>query len=134
MFRRTDPLKLRAIDTQIATLLKTIDRYNARLRRDGELSRTDAHMLNEYRVELIERRRARVALTAANGLGSYRRSVVASRISHQLTRETHVVVGDHDPEVRRTPGPEPRHADHRAASGPGKGPRPYHTGRFGSAQ
>lgn len=126
MFRRTDPLKLRTLDAQIAALLVMIARYNVRLRRDGELSRTDAHMLNEYRVELIERRRARVALTSASGLGSYRRSVVASRISHQLTRETHVVVGDHDP--------EPRHADHRAASGPGKGPRPYHTGRFGSAQ
>lgn len=41
-------------------------------------------------------------------LGLDHRAVFAARLRHELTRETHVVVGDHDPEPRRGCGSEPR--------------------------
>lgn len=48
---------------------------------------------------------ARVQLT---DLGLDHREVFSARLRHELTRETHVVVGDHPPEPRRSAVPEPR--------------------------
>lgn len=139
MFRRSTEteykhsVELRSLDSQIATLIGMIGQMEARLRRDGELSHANAHQLNEYRVELAQRRERYRKLTSPGRgemHGRFRMQVQSAR--HRALQETHVVVGDHDPEPRQFPNIEevrrsPEFADFtREMREKTKGPRPYH--------
>lgn len=91
-------IELRALDAQINTLIALIAGMNARLRQTGDCSHAEAHTMNGYRVELIERRHRRAQITGPvvryGSLWQARQAVLG---------EKHVVVGDHTPEPRAVP-------------------------------
>jgi len=92
-------IKLRVLDTQISSLMRTIGRIGNMQLKGYALSEHDVARLAEAHRELTERRAARAALTRpTDAYGNFR--ALDPRARHEQMKRTHVIVGDHTPEPR----------------------------------
>lgn len=88
----------RVLGTQIDKLSALIRAGQARLARSGECTTEEAHAMNELRVELAQRRKRRAELEG-NVQRNLDKQTARMGVKPRLD-QTHVIVGDHDPEPR----------------------------------